>query len=488
MRSRFRKAGSFPAFFMICLFITLFGFLFWDSLARASGQPDEPYVDHDWITINHNVSLKKFLLAEKQIGNYIKFHPKNYQAYTLGGRIARKIHRPGDGISILDKGLRQFPGDRTLLRLKAELLMEQGEMIRSRGILDKLAKDPTLSREDRAKIREDRKTLEVLSMSLPPLETFDQNINFQETVPPPLQSPSTYEIENSDYHVHVQNVDIGYSGGSTIGTGITVETPLIKDIVHFQVGTNIYVGSAAGQTSAPEDYFFAGVDGQGPGETDYLLDVGNVFAGNEINAGVYGHFDLPLGRVRIDGQGWYQLPWSGYGQALLNGALQSGGLLNGTLSLFPTLTLSGEYEYTYDTLGGSKTPFGLNHNTMFALDWDFLKKPDLHLIVGYDTQSFTPFIPNATSLVPVLLSSNFGFAGLSTLDQIGRFVVLNGQIGGVVGTFDSPGPLVGLQADGGVSVQAGPHLEFYGNVSYESLAAAYVGAVTTMMFGLNIWL
>ena len=382
MESRYRKAGSRPVFFLFCLLGSLSGALFCGSRAHASGQEPVPYVDHDWKTITTNIARKKFFLAEKQLGNYIKFHPKNRNAYILGGRIARKIHQTGDGIRILDKGLQQFPGDRTLLRLKAELLMEQGEMIRSRGILDKLSKDPALSPEDRAKIREDKKTLEVLSKSIPPLMTFDQNINFQEPIPPPLQSPSTYEIENSEYHIHVQNVDIGYSGGSSIGTGITVEMPLFKDVVHFQTGTNIYVGSASGQTSAPEDYLFAGVDGQGPYETEYLLDVGNVFAGNEVNAGIYGHFDLPLGRLRIDGQGWYMLPWSGYGQALLNGALQSGGLLNGNVSLLPSLTLSGEYEYTYDTLGGNKTPFGLNHNTMFAIDWDFLKMPDLHLIAG----------------------------------------------------------------------------------------------------------
>ena len=162
--------------------------------------------------------------------------------------------------------------------------------------------------------------------------------------------------------------------------------------------------------------------------------------------------------------------------------------MNATFSLTPTLSLSGEYEYTYDTLQGIQTPFGINHNTMFALDWNFLKKPDLHLLVGYDTQSYTPFLQNPTALVPVLLSSNFGFAGLSTLDQIGRYVVLNGQIGGVVGTFDTPGPLTGLQADGGASFQINPHFEFYANISYESLAAAYIGAVTTMMFGFNIWL
>ncbi|EQD45028.1 hypothetical protein B1A_15004, partial [mine drainage metagenome] len=82
----------------------------------------------------------------------------------------------------------------------------------------------------------------------------------------------------------------------------------------------------------------------------------------------------------------------------------------------------------------------------------------------------------------------FGFAGLSSLDQIGRYLVVNGQLGGVVGTFDTPGPLAGLQADIGASVQANEHLEFYANFSYESLAASYVGAVTTMMFGINIWL
>ena len=481
-----KKAGWLPAFLMITFLGSITGALF--GIKNTFAAEQSVPTDHDWNTINESISEKKFSLAEQQIGNYIKFHPKNHEAYSLGARIARKIHQPGKGIAILDKGIRQYPRDRTFLRLKAELLMERGDMSQSKKILDRLSKDPSLSSDEKEKVAEDKKTLAVLALSTPPLETFDQNINFQEPIPPPFQSPSTYELENSDYHIHIQNVDIGYSGGSSIGTGITAETPLIKDTLHFQAGTNFYVGSASGQTSGLESYLFAGVDGQGPDGIQYLMDAGDVFAGNQVNAGLYGHLDLPLGRLRIDGQGWYQLPWSGYGQAILEGALQSGGLLNATLSLMPKLSLSGEYEYTYDTLGGSQTPFGINHNTMFALDWDFLKKPDLHLVFGYDTQTFTPFIPNATNLVPVLLSSNFGFAGLSTLDQLGRYVVLNGQLGGVVGTFDTPGPLAGLQADIGASVQANAHLEFYANLSYESLAAAYVGAVTTMMFGINVWL
>lgn len=483
-----KKAGRVPAFLIIALLGSLTGALFSVGNGFAEESSGSAPSDHDWKTINNSIAKRKFSLAEQQIGNYIKFHPKRREAYTLGARIARKIHQPGKGIAILDKGISQYPDDKTLLRLKAELLMEQGNMSRSRTILNRLSRDPTLSQKEKEKVTEDKKTLEVLVLSTPPLETFDQNINFQEPVPPPFQSPSTYEMENSDYHIHIQNVDIGYSGGSSIGTGITAETPLLKDTVHFQAGTNLYVGSASGQTSGLESYLFAGVDGQGPDGLQYLLDAGDVFAGNQVNAGLYGHLDLPLGRLRIDGQGWYQLPWSGYGQSILEGALQSGGLLNATVSLIPNLSLSGEYEYTYDTLGGSQTPFGINHNTMVAVDWNFLKKPDLHLVAGYDTQSFTPFIPNATNLVPVLLSSNFGFAGLSTLDQLGRYVVLNGQLGGVVGTFDTPGPLAGLQADIGASVQANEHLEFYANLSYESLAAAYVGAVTTMMFGINVWL
>jgi len=483
-----RKAGRFPAFLLICLLGSLFGALFSDHNALASEQSKDTYADHDWNMINKSISQKKFSLAEKQLVNYIKFHPKKHKAYTLGARIARKIHQPQSGIAILDKGIKQYPNDKKLLRLKAELLMEQGNIAQSRKILDHLSRDPGVSQDEKGKIKEDQRTLEVLVLSAPPLETFDQNINFQEPIPPPFQSPSTYELENSDYHVHIQNVDIGYSGGSSIATGITVETPLLKDTVHFQAGTNLYVGSASGQTSGLESYLFAGVDGQGPQGVEYLLDAGDVFAGNQVNAGLYGHLDLPLGRLRVDGQGWYQLPWSGYGQSILEGALQSGGLLNATVSLMPLLSLSGEYEYTYDTLGGSQTPFGINHNTMVAIDWNFLKKPDLHLVAGYDTQSFTPFIPNATNLVPVLLSSNFGFAGLSTLDQLGRYVVLNSQLGGVLGTFDTPGPLAGIQADIGASVQANAHLEFYANLSYESLAASYVGAVTTMMFGINVWL
>ncbi len=444
--------------------------------------------DHEWTLVQEAVRARKYSLAEERINLYVRNHPKNLAAYRLGGRIARKINQPDTGLRILNRGIKEFPNDKTLHRLKAELLMQKGSLSRSRKILAGLAHDSSLGEEERNKVRDDLKTLEILALSIPPLVTFDQNINFQEPLPPPFQSPSTYELENSEYHIRVQNIDIAYSGGSTIGTGIAVETPLLKDVVHFQAGTNLYVGSAAGQTSSPESYLFAGVDGQGPDGIRFLLDTGEVFAGNQINAGFYGHVDLPAGPLRLDAQGWYQLPWSGYGQALLEGGLQSGGLMNATFSLTPTLSLSGEYEYTYDTLQGIQTPFGINHNTMFALDWNFLKKPDLHLLVGYDTQSYTPFLQNPTALVPVLLSSNFGFAGLSTLDQIGRYVVLNGQIGGVVGTFDTPGPLTGLQADGGASFQINPHFEFYANISYESLAAAYIGAVTTMMFGFNIWL
>ncbi|MCL4460596.1 MAG: tetratricopeptide repeat protein [Nitrospirae bacterium] len=481
------RAGRLPA----RLFVSILGPFFWAQIFLSAAFSDEPAFspehDDDWKTIQATVQRHQYSLAIRQLGSYVRTHPRNRDAYLLGGRLARKIHTPNPGIALLDRGVDRFPGDPVLLRLKAELYLEKGDMVRSKAILSDLSRRKDLSRDERAKVREDRKALRELAMSMPPLVTFDQNINFQEAIPPPFQSPGTYALENASTHLRVSNTDLSYSGGSSIGTSVAVETPLIKDTVHFQAGDNLYVGTATGQSSAVESYLFAGVDGQGPDGIQFLADAGDVFAGGEVNAGFYGHVDVPAGPIRIDGQVWYQLPWSGYGQAIIAGGLQSGGLLNATWTLTPDLSLTGEYEYTSDTIGGTRTPFGANHNTLFTVDWRFRKSPDLHLVAGYDSQTFTPFVPNPVPTVPVLLSSRYGFAGLSSLDQIGRYVVLNGQIGGVIGTFDTPGPLAGFQGDGGLSVQVTPRIEFYANLSYETLAAAYVGSVTTLMSGINFW-
>jgi len=37
-----------------------------------------------------------------------------------------------------------------------------------------------------------------------------------------------------------------------------------------------------------------------------------------------------------------------------------------------------------------------------------------------------------------------------------------------------------------MSVQITPRIEFTANLSYESLAEAYIGSVTTLMFGINL--
>ena len=483
----FRRAGIRP----VRLLTSILGPIVWAQIFLSLAFSDEPASlppsDDDWKTIQSTVKKRQYPLALRQIGSYVRTHPRNREAYLLGGRIARKIHQPDEGLVLLDKGSGRFPGDPVLLRLTAELSLEKGEMIRSRKILSDLARRKDLSPEERKKVREDQKALRELAMSMPPLVTFDQNINFQEVIPPPFQSPHTYELENQSTHLRVSNIDLSYSGGSSIGTSVAVETPLIRDTVHFQAGDNLYIGTATGESAAVESYLFAGADGQGPDGIQFLADAGDVFAGGQVNAGFYGHVDIPAGPLRFDAQAWYQLPWSGYGQAIIAGGLQSGGLLNATWSLTDNLSLSGEYEYTNDTVGGIRNPFGADHNTLFTVDWRFLKSPDLHVVAGYDSQTFTPFVANATTTVPVLLSSRYGFAGLSSLDQIGRYVVLNGQIGGVVGTFDTPGPLAGFQGDGGLSVQINPRIEFYGNVSYESLAAAYVGSVTTLMTGVHVW-
>ena len=482
-----RRAGCIPVRYLI----SFLGPILWAQIFLSVAFSDEPVMspasDADWDTIQATVKKHQYLLAIQQLGSYVRTHPRNREAYLLGGRIARKIHKPDAGLALLDRGTKRFKGDPVLLRLKAELYLEKGDMIRSRTILSDLSRKKDLPPDERMKVREDQKTLRELAMSMPPLVTFDQNINFLEAIPPPFQSPHTYALENASTHLRVSNIDLSYSGGSSIGTSVAVETPLIKDTVHFQAGDNLYVGTATGQSSAVESYLFAGADGQGPDGIQFLADAGDVFAGGEVNAGFYGHVDIPAGPVRIDGQAWYQLPWSGYGQAIIAGGLQSGGLLNATWSLTSNLSLSGEYEYTDDTVGGTRTPFGADHNTLFTADWRFLKSPDLHLVAGYDSQTFTPFVANPAPTVPVLLSSRFGFAGLSSLDQIGRYVVLNGQLGFLVGTFDTPGPLAGFQGDGGLSVQLSPRVEFYANLSYESLAAAYVGAVTTLMTGINFW-
>ncbi|MHB1605751.1 MAG: hypothetical protein ACYCTV_05085 [Leptospirales bacterium] len=477
----------FPALLLLTFLGPLQGAQIALSSAWAAEPPGSSRRDADWNTIQSTVDRHQYPLAERQIAQYIRTHPGNRDAYILGGRIARKIHKPDTGLSILDKGLGRFHSDPTLLRLKAELLLEKGDMLRSKKILSQLSRKKDESPSEKKKVREDQKVLNELALSMPPLITFDQNINFQEVIPPPFQSPEAYILENSSYHLKVTNINIAYPGGASIGTGVSIETPLIKDTVHFQAGTNLYVGAVSGQNSAVESYLYGGVDGQGPDGIQFLADAGDVFAGGQVNAGFYGHVDIPVGPLRVDAQGWYQLPWSGYGEAIVAGGLQSGGLVNATWTILPKLSLSGEYEYTYDTLQGNQTPFGVNHNTVATLDWGFLKSPDLHLVAGYDTQTFTPFVPNPTAQVPILLFSNFGFFGLSSLDQIGRYVVLNGQMGGVVGTFGTPGPVAGFQGDGGISFQLNPHIELYANLSYETLAAAYIGAVTTTMFGLNIW-
>ncbi|AKS23948.1 tetratricopeptide repeat protein [Leptospirillum ferriphilum] len=482
-----RRSGTFP----IRFFLSLLGPIVWAQIFLSLAYSEEPAApvptDEDWQTIQSTVKKRHYSLAIRQIGSYVRTHPGHRDAYLLGARLARKIHRPEDGLSLLDRGSTRYPRDPVFQRLKAELYLEKGDMIRSRKILSDLARKKDLSPEERLKVREDQKTLRELAMSMPPLVTFDQNINFQEAIPPPFQSPHTYAFENASTHLRVSNIDLSYSGGSSIGTSVAVESPLIKDTVHFQAGDNLYVGTATGESTAVESYLFAGADGQGPDGIQFLADAGDVFAGGQVNAGFYGHVDIPAGPFRLDGQAWYQLPWSGYGQAIIAGGLQSGGLLNATWTLTDNLSFSGEYEYTNDTVGGNRNPFGADHNTLFTADWRFLKSPDLHVVAGYDSQTFTPFVANATTTVPVLLSSRYGFAGLSSLDQIGRYVVLNGQIGGVVGTFDTPGLLAGFQGDGGLSVQIGPRIEFYGNVSYESLAEAYVGSVTTLMTGINFW-
>jgi hypothetical protein len=477
--SSFRRAGNFTALLVFALLSSFSEVPF--SLPLAWGK------DSEWQTIQSSVENRKYVNAEKQISQYIRSHPGKKEAYLLGGRIARRIHRPDSGLSIVDKGLRRYPSDPTLLRLKAELLMEQGDMAPAKRILTRLSSKKNLPTSEKKKIREDLKTLNLLALSLPPLVTFDQNINFQEMIPPPFQSPDTYIMENSSYHLRVNTLYIAYSGAASIGIGVAIESPLIGDTLHFQVGTNEYIGTVAGEGSSVEGYLYGGVDGQGPHGIQFLADAGEVFSGNQIDSGFYGHVDLPAGSLRLDAQGWYQLPWSGYGEAIVAAGLQSGALMDATWSFTPKISLSGEYEYTYDTLQGNRLPFGINHNALITFDWEFLKTPDLHFITGYDTQAFAPSVANSTLQVPVLLSSNFAFAGFSSLDQIGHYVVLNGQLGGVVGTFDTPGLLAGYQGDGGISFQITPHFELYANLSYESLAESYIGAVTTMMSGINIW-
>lgn len=566
------------------------------QVERPDARSEE--ADKDWTKVESAIDKKNYPSAERAIERYVREHPEDEPAYVAGGRIARKYNLPEAGLRIIGLGLGRFPADTTLLRMKAELLMEQGDLFSARIILSglsrkiafrekkgllseiedqtantsgrlkssvaapvrkkkkrtnssngirtgrgarrkgydtydrgmhgqevnalieeerKRSRDFLLKKESRLneispypsdsggteapsvrqsvgtssaeleKVREDEKVLGELALTIPPLSTFDQNTNFQQIVLPPFQSPKAYSQENDSFHLRLTNIDLLYSGGASIESGIAAETPLIWDTVHFQTGTNEYLGSAKGQGTALSSYAYAGIDGEGPDSIQYLLDAGNANGGGTNNAGLYTHLNVPVGSILIDAQGWYQLPWSSYGQALLLGGLHSGALTTATWNLFRRLSLSGTYEFTYDTLHGSQTPFGYNHNSLITLDWDILNTPDLHLVAGYDTQGFASLVPDPSLLVPVLQSSEFWSAGLSTLDQIGHFLVLNGQLGGVYGKFGALPPLFGLQADGGLSMQITPRFEFYGNISYESLAASYIGPVTTMMYGINVW-
>ena len=552
--------------------------------------------DKDWIKVESAIHQKNYLSAEHDILKYVRKHPENNAAYIEGGRIARKYNLPNAGLLIVGKGLGRFPSDTTLLRIKAELLMEKGDLFLAKIILFNLSRkiafrekkgllseiedqasnkpihwglsDENLQGEKTAgrnseglitnnfgknkgrrpikravqarevnalieeerkksrafllkkeshlneissspndsdevssasvnvsgpssaemeKVLEDDKVLKELALTIPPLSTFDQNTNFQQIILPPSLSSKDYSLENESYHLRLTNVDLLYTGGASIESGIAAESPLIWDAVHFQAGTNEYLGSASGQGTTISSYSYAGVDGEGPDDIQFLFDAGNTNGGGMNNAGLYSHMDIPVGPVLIDAQGWYQLPWSSYGQALLLGGLHSGALVTATWNIIQKLSLSGTYEFTYDTLHGSQTPFGYNHNSVITLGWDFLNTSILNLVASYDSQDFASLVSNPSLLVPVLQSSAFWSAGLSSLKQIGHSLVLNGQLGCIYGRFGTINSMAGYQVDGGLAWQIAPRAEFYGNISYESMAASYVGPVTTMMYGINMW-
>jgi hypothetical protein len=443
--------------------------------------------DSDWSAIQEAVRDNELELAEKRIVTYIRTHPDNLQAILLGARIARKLHKPNMGLAIVSKGLGRFPGDLQLRRLKAELLIERGDLVSSEGILESLERDPKETDAERLKVRQDRKALADQAFTVPPLTALDQNINFEESIPPPFLSPRKYLLENNSYHLHITDSDIAYAGGASIGVGIDTESPLIKNAFHFQAGGYQFLGLAEGKKAGIESFLYEGVNGMGPEGIQYVLDVGNIFSGSLMNLGLYGRIDVPVGPLKVEGQVWYQLPWSGYGQAIIQGALQSGGLVNATWNLTSELSVVAEYEYTYDSLQGTQIPFGTNHNTMLGFNWKFLDIPDFRFDAGYDTQTFTPSLLNPTSYVPILQSSGFGFAGFSSLNPIGRSVILKGEAGAIVGAFDTPEIQEGIQGDIGLSVQMTSRSEFYANVSYQSLAEGYIGSVASFMIGINFW-
>lgn len=114
------RAGNSPALLIFALFSLVLCVLFSRSTAWAQ--------DSDWQNIQLSVKKKEYRRAERQISRYVLSHPDQRNAYLLGGRIARKIHHPDEGLSILEKGLGRYPSDPALLRLKAELLMERGDL------------------------------------------------------------------------------------------------------------------------------------------------------------------------------------------------------------------------------------------------------------------------------------------------------------------------------------------------------------------------
>lgn len=443
--------------------------------------------DPDWSAIQEAVRNNELELAEKSIDRYIRAHPDTLKAILLGARIARKLHRPNTGLAIVSKGLERFPGNEQLRRLEAELLIERGDLVSSEEILGSLERDPKETDDERLKVRQDRKALADQAFTVPPLTALDQNVNFEESIPPPFLSPRRYLLENNSYHLHITDSDIAYAGGASIGIGIDTESPLIKNAFHFQAGGYQFLGLAEGKKAGIESFLYEGVNGMGPEGIQYVLDVGNIFSGSLLNLGLYGRIDIPAGPFKVEGQVWSQLPWSGYGQAIIEAALQSGGLVNATWNFTSEFSVEAEYEYTYDSLQGTQIPFGTNHNTMVGIDWKFLDIPDFQFNAGFDTQTFTPEILDPTSYVPILQSSDFGFAGFSSFNPIGGSLILKGQAGAIVGTFDTPETMVGVQGDLGLSVQMTSRSEFYVNASYESLAADYIGSVVSVMLGFNFW-
>ena len=444
----------------------------------ASGKEREVYRRQLLYAIKIRHALGHDRDAYRRVQDFLRQFPGDREGLYWGARLAWKARKGGVALKYLDQWLSLHPASKDFLVFRGEILAATGRLATAQRLFWSLHQRYP---DDRIIWSDLVETYEKQG-ALASTQSLDAHLFSQGETQAPRVSSGILNLYNmGEWSLRNQDFAVFYPGGAAYSVDTKLETPLWGGANYFS-GRTEYLGEGVKSGAGTNGYTYAGVHWSPAPGWQVLAEGGDTqLAGTP---GFYLRGTGSAGPVTVDLQGFDNMIWGDFGEAIARNGLQSGYMA--TISVAPFERLSFEAEsWLFDyTLDGRMVPFGELHNTMGMFDLVLDTDPTLDFVGGYEDWTMNAATPATGALVPILARQQFFFGALVYQTRLQNRMNFNLQVGGYDDIYShTPSYEGGV----GVSYRVSRAIELFANGDYFNQSVLYNGASMEAVWGFSLW-